>query len=386
MRIFRGFIRGPAFTLIELLVVIAIIAILIGLLLPAVQKIREAAARMQCSNNLKQLGLAMHNYHDAYNAFPRGNTGSWGNDHGSWMFQTLPFMEQDNLYKQVVAVVDRKVAGGIGYSDPRWGMEAAVAAGVLPKPVPYARCPSDGFNSVEPGQPGISGITSTAVYSSYIGSQGPQCNDGSCSPRADPFNINCNGISGTFVATADAPAGIPKPTVPLTHPGYDPSAAHGTTSNAGLCRGMMCRGTGAVGGPLIKITDVTDGTTNTIMLGEGLVQQMEFQRFGNPWGWAGYNTTSQGQTIQPINWAINPSTGGLTSWSDCNKNCTAFGINPANCVWNWHVTWGFKSNHSGGANFCFSDGSVHFIQQNIDMRTYQYLGARNDAQVVALPF
>jgi prepilin-type processing-associated H-X9-DG protein len=301
------------------------------------------------------------------------------------MFQTLPFMEQDNLYKQVVAVVDRKVAGGIGYSDPRWGMEAAVAAGVMPKTVPYARCPSDGFNSIDAAGT-AAGVTSTAVYSSYIGSQGPQCNDGSCSPRADPFNINCNGISGTFVATADAPAGIPKPTVPLTNPGYDPSAAHGTTSNAGLCRGMMCRGTGAVGGPLIKITDVSDGTTNTIMLGEGLVQQMEFQRFGNPWGWAGYNTTSQGQTIQPINWAINPSTGNLTSWSDCNKNCTAFGINPANCIWNWHVTWGFKSNHSGGANFCFSDGSVHFIQQNIDMRTYQYLGARNDAQVVALPF
>jgi prepilin-type N-terminal cleavage/methylation domain-containing protein/prepilin-type processing-associated H-X9-DG protein len=382
MGILRRRLKGAAFTLIELLVVIAIIAILIGLLLPAVQKIREAAARMSCTNNLKQLGLAMHNFHDTNGAFPRGNKGSWGNDHGSWMFQTLPYMEQDNLYRQVTSVRDARF-GGIGYDDPRWGMQAAVTAGVLPARLPYARCPSDDFNSVEPGQPGISGITSVAVYSSYIGSQGPQCNDGPCNPRADPFNINCNGVSGTFRATADAPAGIPQAV--YTHPGYEPSAAHGTTTNAGLCRGMMCRGDGAIGGPLIKIADVTDGLSNTIMLGEGLVGQMEFQRFGNPWGWAGYNTTSQGQTIQPINWAINRSTGGLTSWSNCNTNCSAFGINPANCIWNWHATWGFKSNHSGGANFCFGDGSVHFIGQNIDMRTYQYLGCRNDGQPAQLP-
>src|SRR5262249_51802729 len=128
VRMRSGLFSRRAFTLIELLVVVAIIGVLIALLLPAVQKVRESANRIKCQNNLKQLALACHPYHDTYLSFPPGNRNK-GGDKGSWMFATLPYMEQENLYNQVTAL---HTSSGGDYESPGWTMGLAVAAGILP--------------------------------------------------------------------------------------------------------------------------------------------------------------------------------------------------------------------------------------------------------------
>jgi prepilin-type N-terminal cleavage/methylation domain-containing protein/prepilin-type processing-associated H-X9-DG protein len=351
-----SFSRRRGFTLIELLVVIAIIAILIALLVPAVQKVRAAAARTQCTNNLKQLALACHSFESANKEFPRGNavTGTFPNGGGaSWMFQALEYTEQHALY---VKVID---AGSL---------TNAVTQGVLPARTPLSRCPADNWD------------TQDARLFNYIGSTGPQCNNpsGGCNT---PFQLYCNGQTGS------SGGGVPPALAVPTYSGYGPSWSWGDTSDSSLIRGMFSRG-----GAHIKIAGVTDGTSNTLLLGETLPEFCEFQRYngGGP-GWAGGNYIAQGQTIQPMNWpidAVDVNAAPPADWSNSCNSCSAV-INPSgnkdHCLWNWSVTWGFRSNHMGGANFAFADGTVRFIDQTIDHKTYQYLGCRNDNQAVALP-
>lgn len=357
-------VRRFAFTLIELLVVIAIIAILIALLVPAVQKVREAAARAQCQNNLKQLALAILNYESSRKFLPRGNapTGNFpdgGNT--SWMFQALEFTEQGPLF-------DRAVKAG--------SLANAVTQGILPARVPMSRCPSDNWELRDPR------------LCNYIACTGPQCNNpsGGCN---SPFQIYCNGQVGSG-------GNVPPALSPPTYPGYGPSWSWGDTADASFVRGMFCRG-----GAIIKIATCTDGMSNTLLVGETLPEFCEFQRLnsstGQDPGWAGGNSIAQGQTIQPINWPIDrvpagnigPSAGGAGGgWNNSCSYCDAVS-NPSGdknkCLWNWSVTWGFRSNHSGGVNFAFADGTVRFIEQSINHQVYQYLGCRNDNQAVTLP-
>jgi prepilin-type N-terminal cleavage/methylation domain-containing protein/prepilin-type processing-associated H-X9-DG protein len=326
--------RG-GFTLVELLVVIAIIAILIGLLLPAVQKVREAGNRVQCQNNLKQFALACHNYHGEHGSFPPGgmflpNGPGWGNldwsaNKGSWMIFTLPEMEEEGLFQQLVS---------LGLYVPHVDtIGAAENSGVLPKAFPKKfRCPSDGYKM-------------SAPVSNYAGNIGPACLDD-----------KCNGAT------------------PFQQYAYEPSWGYSSTSCEAeddftpALLGMFSRGFG-VG---ITIQMVTDGTSNTLLLGECLPNQ-DGHMIANWYTTYGCQLCS---TIIPINWYIDEKD---QSW------CGQASAGPYHSLWNNSVSWGFRSRHGQGCNFATVDGSVHFIQQNIDHKTYQLLGCRFDGNPVSVP-
>jgi len=334
--------RESGFTLIELLVVIAIIAILIGLLLPAVQKIREAARRMQCSNNLKQIGLALHNYHDVNGRFPPGGRGSTFTDpnqtypgyngdwteHGSWIFYSLPFIEQDNMFRLINQRDTVPNSVGIGINN--------VPANS--RNIKLIRCPSDDYDK-------------SRSTTSYVGSLGPQCAPGGCG--FDPYYDWCqpenSGLGGGL-------AGM----------GYRWSPDHGNAWGAQDIRGMFNRL-----GADISMSNVTDGLSNTILVGESLPATHD-HLLGNNW-WQFNGGASHCTTIIPINYKIDPA---QDPWS-CSQ--------PQTSPRNWGVSWGFRSRHSGGANFLFGDGAVRFLRESIDHRTYQLLGCRNDGQPVQIP-
>jgi prepilin-type processing-associated H-X9-DG protein len=310
---------------------------------------------MSCTNNLKQLALAVMTYENSHKAFPPGNalnssSFATGDNEASWLFLCLPYMEQGALYRQV------RDAGTL---------QKAVNQGILPRVLPFTRCPSDGWD------------LTNGNLCNYVGSSGPQCNNtpsGNCDTPI--FQRYCNGADQNQTGPP-----VPPTLKPPTYPGYDASYTWGDTKDPRLVRGMFVRG-----GAKIRVSDVTDGTSNTILLGEILPEFAEFQRYTNI-GWAGYNNVSQGQTIQFINWRIDPIplNGPPTYKADCKQTGSgACPSGPEHCMWNWHVTWGFRSKHPGGVNFAFADGSVHFLLETIDHQTYQYLGCRNDNQLVSV--
>jgi len=338
----------PAFTLIELLVVIAIIAVLIALLLPAVQQAREAARRSQCRNNLKQLGLAMHNYHDAHNSFPM--LGGFIASHG-WGFLPLllPYVDQAPLYNRI------NFSASVGCVN---------ASFVHKAPVPSLMCPSD------PSQPerGDRGLPALACQDGsgsltqgqvqgrvthYVGSNGDAYIVGESlgytkgpSARA---TYGCGGCNESGAATATPTANCPEPGL-----GFGGGIYH---------RGIFDYMNKT---PPVKIRDVTDGTSNTIMLGHtsGLATA-----YDNIW------TTSTGSaysTSLPINFNVQPSVlQGSFYDPDGNQNQ------------GWRGR-GFQSHHTGGSMFTLCDGSVKFLSQNMDMRSYNAMGSRHGGEIYSM--
>jgi prepilin-type N-terminal cleavage/methylation domain-containing protein/prepilin-type processing-associated H-X9-DG protein len=333
--------RGRAgFTLIELLVVIAIIAILIGLLLPAVQKIREAANRMSCTNNLKQLGLALHNYHDSNNRFPYENVHISDSVRCNWLAHILPYIEQPFTPQLRPATSSWGVTVNPGPTTPP-PINAPSGSFIRNVAVPDTFicktfiCPSDGKTMTWDG---------AAALTNYLGMNAPNTD------QRDPWNKNLRGI---FVYWGH-----------FTDPGDQYST-----------RGQM---SGPVWSSPTNFASITDGTSNTLMVGERPPVPDTGAADGN--GWCGAWVYSEIDSALGL-----PNTKQWCAGVDPNgKSCPGGNqwLQPPQGVNNGCDGHHYWSRHPGGANFCFADGSVHFLTYNIGTFIQAALATKDGGEVI----
>jgi prepilin-type N-terminal cleavage/methylation domain-containing protein/prepilin-type processing-associated H-X9-DG protein len=324
--------KRSAFTLIELLVVIAIIAILIGLLLPAVQKIREAANRMKCTNNLKQLGLGLHNHHDTHGTFPPGKLSTGNNNPGNGLAGfvfLLPYVEQDNLYRQIDQNVDSKHANNNN------------ARGTIVK---IYQCPSD------PGKAPPGGAAC-----SYRFNQG--------------YNILYSGVPSTSGANSTMP--------PADGVFWDNSKTtfaditDGTSNTAAMSEKLIGDQTNTIAtdrSDTFFIPSYPDNPDAWVQACDGL-SQADVQNLANQGNWdigaewvtGSHSTSSYYHTNLPNKRSCKPKQLG-------GRVATLAG-----------------SQHAGGVNVVLCDGSVRFIRDNIDLFSWRALGSRDKGEVFTLP-
>jgi prepilin-type N-terminal cleavage/methylation domain-containing protein len=364
------------FTLIELLVVIAIIGVLIALLLPAVQKVREAANRTSCSNNLKQIGLACHNFHDTYGRFPpcpdkwdftgpNSDNFDWQNakgisydangaplgiklQTGSWAFQILPFIEQDNLYKlsdlapagttlaaAVNAVLATPANGYKGYPLGSYLIDVEKAAGpVRQTPVRVYNCPSKRASQLYNGNGGMVNFIDYAA----------------AHPWDVPMPVYSDGLSWSDTGSTA-----------LTWWGQE--GWHGV---------LVPRRAGK-----ITFAQIQDGTSNTIMVGEKFIPP---QFYAGGWNTDQYGMVGGGWVDDRRATGImqSPVGGGGDSLGlsnpakDTNLNQIPAGSD------DWRAIFQFGAAHPAGMNAVFADGSVHNVKYGIDPQVFNALGNRDD--------
>jgi prepilin-type N-terminal cleavage/methylation domain-containing protein/prepilin-type processing-associated H-X9-DG protein len=333
--------RRSAFTLIELLVVIAIIAVLIALLLPAVQAAREAARRIQCTNNLKQLGLAMHNYQSAINTLPQGMNGdAWG----TWLNAILPYVEQQPLFNAWNSYGNN--SGLPGYVDGPLRYSGVCNITVTSTRVTAFYCPSDGNNTA------TSGINiSLNALSLPITSQNYVVNFG----NTDMEQMTMNGLPFLGAPFTD----IGSPLTDIAGSNYQQRQADGTQMTT------------------YAFSAIQDGLSNTMMASELLVASSAYPSGSldlRGFSWLG-PCALYTAFIGPNSTAPDVTFPGECAYPYMqNPPCTT-----APLIW----YFGARSRHPGGVNVTMCDGSVKFMKNSINLSTWSAVSTTQGGEIVS---
>ena len=327
-------LRQRGFTLVELLVVIAIIGILVGLLLPAVQAAREAARRMQCQNNLKQLGLSFHNYESATRRFP-GGVGPFGCCWGTWQVGVLPYMEQSAMFSIY------QNYGGSDATGIRYG--GAANRPVTSSRIPTLTCPSDTSNAPIGASATLAAITNHNYGVNYG---------------------NTSFLQGTLPTTP--------PTIFLGAPFR---MYTGSTGDDGPINAAQALTWTRVYGRPVSLAEITDGTSNTLMAAEQLQGRANDLRGFSWWG----NATGFVTFMPPNSTLPDVITGGICVSSLIPRMPCTTASTPAR-----PRMMGARSLHTGGVQVTYCDGHVAFITDSIDFTTWNALGTAAGGEVASV--